>query len=104
MNYLEAYIDALQAEEEGREAAIEAETLDQITSIAEQLQEPYRQAIRDRMIAESLKCEINKGLNEGRPISEMLDKALKCISLMTGEELFYSSNKKKLLKLEGVKE
>jgi hypothetical protein len=42
--------------------------------------------------SEHLRSEINKGTKAGESIEELYRKALKCISLMTGDEIFYKQN------------
>jgi hypothetical protein len=47
-----------------------------------------------------LRSEITKDIYEGKDLSIILLKAIECISLMTNDKLFYSSNKDKLKKWE----
>lgn len=50
--------------------------------------------------SEILRSEINKDIQAGVGLSTILDKALKCIALMTGDMSFYRSNKQKLTERE----
>lgn len=42
------------------------------------------------------KSEINKAIEAGAPLEDILLKALECIAVMTGEQLFFTANKEKL--------
>ena len=42
--------------------------------------------------SEKLRVEITKGIKRNDPIDELFIAALKCISLMTGDEVFYNQN------------
>lgn len=42
--------------------------------------------------AERLKCEINKAVAGHEPMPGILLKAIKCISLVTNDRLFYDQN------------
>lgn len=64
----------------------------------ERARQIYREYNDNRRKAGTLKGEINKAINAGEDITEILLKALECISLMTGEKLFYDINQKKLKK------
>lgn len=52
--------------------------------------------------AGQLRAEINKGIQSGEPIYRVLLKAIECISLMTGEKLFYEMNKEHLQTIYGI--
>lgn len=52
--------------------------------------------------AGQLRAEINKGVQAGEPIYKVLLKAIECISLMTGEKLFYDMNKENLQTIYGI--
>jgi hypothetical protein len=46
--------------------------------------------------SQHLRVEITKGLAQGADHKEILEKALLCISLMTGDEAFYNVNRGRL--------
>ena len=46
--------------------------------------------------SQHLRAEINKDITAGADTTETLIKALECISLMTGDSIFYNVNKDKL--------
>ncbi len=54
------------------------------------------------LISDSLRCEINKGLKAGEDIYSLFLKALKVISLMTSDTVFYDVAEKDLLAIYGV--
>lgn len=54
------------------------------------------------LISDGLRCEINKGLKTGEDIYPLFLKAVKSISLMTGDTTFYDIVKKDLLAIYGV--
>lgn len=52
--------------------------------------------------AGQLRADINKSIQAGEPIYKVLLKAIECISLMTGEKLFYDMNKENLQTIYGI--
>lgn len=52
--------------------------------------------------AGQLRADINKSIPTGEPIYKVLLKAIECISLMTGEKLFYDMNKENLQTIYGI--
>lgn len=56
----------------------------------------YEELSENIRISEELRHDITKSINAGQDEQEILKKCLKCISLMTGEKLFYTQNIKKL--------
>lgn len=54
------------------------------------------------LLSDSLRCEINKGLKAGEDIYSLFLKAVKAISLMTGDTAFFDVAKKDLLAIYGV--
>lgn len=46
--------------------------------------------------SERLRSKINHGVKQGADVFSLLDDSLKCISLMTGDKLFYERNIKTL--------
>jgi hypothetical protein len=46
--------------------------------------------------SERLRCKINKDIAAGEPMQGILKDCLKCISLMTGDTVFYEQNIKKI--------
>lgn len=55
--------------------------------------EMYKRYQENVIKSDVLRCEINKSSD----IKEMLVKLLECISLMTGDEVFYKINSKKIM-------
>ena len=49
-----------------------------------------------------LRTEITKGIQAGQSTYQLLLKAMECISLMTGDTVFYSQGKDELQKLYGI--
>lgn len=66
---------------------------------AARIQAEYQKNI---LLSDGLRCEINKGLKAGDDISDLFLKAVKAISLMTGDTAFYDVTKKDLLAIYGV--
>jgi len=60
----------------------------------------YSEIIENRKIATSLKAEITKAIQRNEDPSSVLKIAIKCISLMTNEKLFYDMNIKQLNNLK----
>ena len=56
----------------------------------------YSEIIENRKIATSLKAEITKAIQRNEDPTSVLKLAIKCISLMTNEKLFYDANIKQL--------
>jgi len=75
-------------------------------SVAEALQERvagvYRKQQENIRKAGSLRTEITKGIQAGQSTYRLLLKAMECISLMTGDTVFYSQGKDELQKLYGI--
>lgn len=44
----------------------------------------------------TLRSDINKGINAGKDMKQILLQAIECISCMTGDSLFYQSNREKI--------
>lgn len=61
-------------------------------------EEVYRKYQQNIKRSEVLRAEIMKGVNNGEPPLALLLKASKCISLMTGDTLFYNHIEDKLEK------
>lgn len=59
----------------------------------------YQEAIRR---SEGLRAEITKGILQGEAVYNLLLKAIECISLMTGETLFYNQNREQIKAIYGV--
>ena len=51
-------------------------------------------------VSEQLRCKINKDVKQGAEVFDLLIDAIKCISLMTGDTVFYEQNSKALRKRE----
>lgn len=65
-------------------------------ALNERLAAGYREQQENIRRAKQLKADINKSIPAGEPIYKVLLKAIECISLMTGEKLFYDMNKENL--------
>ena len=46
--------------------------------------------------SERLRVELTKGIKDNKPVDDLLLLALECISLMTGDKLFYNQNMQNL--------
>ena len=71
-------------------------------ALHERLAAGYREQQENIREAGQLRAEINKSIQAGEPIYGILIKAIKCISLMTGEKLFYDANKENLQTIYGT--
>jgi rubrerythrin len=58
--------------------------------------ELYKKMADNIRLSELLRCKINKDVKAGAEIYNLLVDALKCISLMTGDTVFYEQNIKAL--------
>ncbi|MGI6227202.1 MAG: hypothetical protein ACOYJ1_13210 [Peptococcales bacterium] len=58
--------------------------------------EAYKVIAENIKKSEHLKIEINKGIQAGQPIYKLLLKSIECISLMTGDKIFYTMSKDNL--------
>ena len=67
-----------------------------VEALQERLARVYKEHQENIRRAGQLKAEINKGIQAGEPIYRLLLKAIECISLMTGDKLFYDMNKSNL--------
>lgn len=56
----------------------------------------YEELSENIKVSEKLRQDITKSINAGQDKEAILKKCLKCISLMTGEKLFYKQNINKL--------
>ena len=66
------------------------------------IRDRYREHQENIRQAGQLRAEINKGVQAGEPIYKLLLTAIECISLMTGEKLFYDMNKDNLQTIYGL--
>ena len=75
-------------------------------SVAEALQERvvgvYKRQQENIHKEKGLRTEITKGIQAGQSTYRLLLKAMECISLMTGDTVFYSQGKDELQKLYGI--
>lgn len=71
-------------------------------ALQERLAGIYREHQENIRQAGQLRAEINKGVQAGEPIYKLLLTAIECISLMTGEKLFYDMNKDNLQTIYGI--
>lgn len=60
--------------------------------------EAYKEIAENIKASERLRCKINKDFIAGSDHKEILKDCLKCISLMTGDTVFYNQNIKHLEK------
>ena len=58
--------------------------------------ETYKRMAHNIKQSERMRPKINKSVAAGDPKDKILEDCIKCISLMTGEDLFYKQNIKKL--------
>ena len=68
----------------------------------ERLAAGYREQQENIRRAKQLRADINKSIPAGEPMYKVLLKAIECISLMTGEKLFYDMNKENLQTIYGI--
>lgn len=71
-------------------------------ALNERLAAEYKAQQENIRKAGQLRAEINKGVKAGEPVYKLLLKAVECISLMTGEKLFYDMNKENLQTIYGI--
>lgn len=71
-------------------------------ALNERLAAGYREQQENIRRAKQLRADINKSIPAGEPIYKVLLKAIECISLMTGEKLFYDMNKENLQTIYGI--
>lgn len=71
-------------------------------ALQERLAAGYREQQDNIRRAKQLRADINKGVQAGEPIYKLLLTAIECISLMTGEKLFYDMNKDNLQTIYGA--
>jgi hypothetical protein len=81
-------------EEEKQKAALEE-------AAAKQL-EVYAAHQEAKIKSGQLTSEITKGIQAGEKIENLFLKAIECISLMTGDSLFYELNKSNVKKVYGI--
>ena len=62
----------------------------------------YKQQQENIHKEKGLRTEITKGIQAGQSTYRLLLKAMECISLMTGDTVFYSQGKDELQKLYGI--
>lgn len=71
-------------------------------ALNERLAAGYKEQQENIRRAKQLRADINKGVQAGEPIYKLLLTAIECISLMTGEKLFYDMNKNNLQTIYGI--
>jgi hypothetical protein len=72
------------------------EALIDIGMIKEDTERPLDKAAEQTSKVLTLKQELNDGIDAAQDMGLLLLKAIECISLMTGDKAFYSSNKEKI--------
>lgn len=60
--------------------------------IEKQSQELFKKVADNIRLSECLRCKINKDVKSGVDTYSLLKDAIKCISLMTGDTVFYNQN------------
>lgn len=73
-----------------------------VEALQERLARVYKEQQENIRRAGQLKAKINKGIQAGEPIYKLLLKAIECVSLMTGDKLFYDMNKSNLQTIYGI--
>ena len=73
-----------------------------VEGLLERLAAAYKKQQENVKKSERLRAEINKGIQAEEPIYKVLLKAIECISLMTGDKLFYDMNKSNLQTIYGI--
>lgn len=73
-----------------------------IEALQERLAGVYKEHQENIRRAGQLRAEINKDIQAGEPIYKVLFKAIECISLMTGDRVFYDMNKNNLQTIYGI--
>jgi len=73
-----------------------------VEALQERLAANYKRQQENIRRAGQLRAEINKGIQAGEPIYKVLLKAIECISLMTGDRVFYDMNKNNLQTIYGI--
>jgi hypothetical protein len=76
--------------------------IDQAKAEREALNKAYQEQQENIRRAGNLRGEITRGVRAGQDPGELLLKALECISLMTGDRVFYEQNRQDLANLFGV--
>lgn len=93
-NALESQIEALQAIE-GKEVK-RYYKLERAEEERERMRLAYAEYQDHIRKSGTLRSDINKGINAGKNMREILLQAIECISCMTGDSLFYQSNREKI--------
>ena len=73
-----------------------------VEALQERLAAVYKEHQENIKRAEQLRTDINKGVQAGEPVYKILLKAIECISLMTGDRVFYDMNKNNLQTIYGI--
>ena len=73
-----------------------------VEALQERLAAVYKEHQENIKRAEQLRTDINKGVQAGEPVYKILLKAIECISLMTGDKVFYDMNKDYLQTIYGI--
>ena len=73
-----------------------------VEGLLERLARTYKEHQENIRRAGQLRAEINKGIQAGESVYKVLLKAIECISLMTGDRVFYDMNKSNLQTIYGI--
>jgi len=103
---LKAYAEAQKQQGNSKEPQPSPEPVNRVLTAQmereKQSWELYKKVADNIRLSESLRCKINKDVKAGEPIYKLLLKAIECISLMTGDKLFYDMNKDYLQTIYGI--
>lgn len=101
---LKAYSEAQKQQSNSRPPKANPEPVSRILTAQmereKQSQELYKKMADNIRLSENLRCKINKDVKAGADIFDLLTDAIKCISLMTGDTVFYEQNIKALRERE----
>lgn len=101
---LKAYAEAQKQQSNSKEPKPSPEPVNRVLTAQmereKQSQELYKKMADNIRLSESLRCKINKDIRAGADIFDLLIDAIKCISSMTGDTVFYEQNIKALKERE----
>lgn len=73
-----------------------------VEALQERLAAVYKEHQENIRRAGQLRAEINKDIQAGEPVYKLLLKAIECISLITGDRVFFDMNKNNLQTIYGI--
>ncbi len=92
-DYIQAYLDALAGEHRLADKAQQQQLEQRLRAACDQLEAPYREAIRLRGLSDELRGRITHGIAQGMPEHALLELALDCIAALCGDEAFAKHNR-----------